>query len=753
VKVLDLSCDVAGRFAAKLFAWSGAEVLRIAPAAPENTSLSVYLDAGKQNTEPAQLPALLDACDVVFTSFDRGHYCGHADSLVIPDGKVHVTTSSYGTTGPYAKWRGGSLADWAAGGYLFITGDPGREPLSGPENMCAYAAGYTAAFGVEAALIDKLRSGQGRHLDISTMESMLLLHQSTFARTAAGELRRRTGRFTEVYPLTVLPCRDGHVSIGVVTDLEFDKLSIAVGQPELPLDPHFADKNARWENREALDAVLGTFLMAHDADAIVDHMQAHGVAFSKVTSSLDITDNPQLGHRGYWEQVPGGGVMPGDPLRCFHEFAATKAAFPLPFRGGVGGGGCPANTAPTDGPQPNPVSGRPVPRTGLELPGAVHPETPEGEGLKALPLTGIKVLDFSIFWAGPSATRTLSDLGAEVVWVERPGSRPDTHIEEGEAASPADIMQHLYATKVYRGKQSITLDLEKAEDRKVAHALARDAHIVVENFRPGVADKLGIGPAELARINPALVYVSLSGWGADGPWAQWRSYGPSIEAASSIEGRTGYPGGEPLRLGHAFPDATGGLAGALAALRGLRQLLTNGQGGWYDISQLEVYAAMSGEGILEATRHGRGIERVGNGSRFGALQGVFPSLGEDQWIAIRLEDDADRACLAQIMAIAPEGLTEVAIAEYTRPHDKAQLAAQLQAQGLQAFPALNAHELAADPHLAARDYFLQVTAGPTSHAMPGTPLVATPRMADATQSAPRPGADAHTIRSSLKVPS
>ena len=702
VQVLDLSCDVAGRFAAKLFAGGGAEVFRCAGVEVDD-SLSLYLDAGKRTIEPALLPALLDACDVIFTSFDQGQYLGHARSLAIPAAKIHVTTSSFGTTGPYAAWRGGSLADWAAGGYLYITGDPDREPLSGPENMCAYAAGYTAAFGAEAALIDKLRCGQGRHLDISVMESMLLLHQSTFARTAAGNLRRRTGRYTEVYPLTVLPCRDGHVSIGVVTDLEFDKLAIAIGRPELPLDPRFADKNERWANRTALDAVLAEFLMARDADAIVDHMQAHGVAFSKVTSPLDVTENPQLAHRSYWQEVPGGGVMPGDPLRHFHGFAQADKPIPTPCAPG------------------------------------------------GLPLAGIKVLDFTIFWAGPSATRTLADLGAEVIWVERPGSRLDTHIEEGADAVPADVMQHLYSTKVYRGKQSITLDLEKPEDRAFAHALAREAHVVVENFRPGVANKLGIGPAELARINPALVYVSLSGWGADGPWAQWRSYGPSIEAASSIEGRTGYPGGEPLRLGHAFPDATGGLAGALAALRGLRNLLANGQGGWYDISQLEVYAAMSGEGILEATRHGRGIERIGNRSRLGALQGVFPCLGDDQWIAIRLENDADRACLTRVSGIVAASLTEEAIAEYTCAHGKMQLAVQLQRKGLQAFPVLDAHELAADPHLAARSYFLKVTAGTRSHPMPGTPLVATPRMADATQPAPRPGADALVIRSSLKV--
>ena len=710
MKVLDLSEDVAGRFAAKLFACGGAEVFRCLDGSPGGDSLPTYLDAEKQAGDPACLTALLAASDLVFTSFDRGEYQGLARGLAIPTGKVHVTTSSFGTTGPHAGWRGGSMADWAAGGYLYITGDPDREPLSGPENMCGYAAGYTAAFGAEAALIDRLRTGRGRHIDLSTQEAMLLLHQSTFARTAAGELRRRTGRYTEVYPLTVLPCRGGHVSLGVVTDVEFDRLAIALGQPELPLDPRFADKQARWDNRDAFDAAIAPWLMAHEADDIVDHMQACGVACSKVTDALSVTENPQLAHREYWQQAPGGGMMPGFPLRHFRPFARASS--------------------------PDAAHAIPTPASG------------------ALPLGGIRVLDFTIFWAGPSATRTLADLGAEVTWIERPGSRLDTHIESGARALPAGVMQHLYATKMYRGKRSILLDLEKPEDRAAAHALARDAHIVVENFRPGVADKLGIGPAELARINPRLVYVSLSGWGADGPWAQWRSYGPSIEAASSIEGRTGYLGGEPLRLGHAFPDATGGLAGALAALSGLRRIIEGGAGGWYDISQLEVYAAMCGEGVLEATRHGRGVARVGNRSRFGAVQGVFPCKGEDQWIAIRLGDQQDITAFSQATGIAADDLAcaevaEPAISAYTANLDKQALAERLQGCGIEAFAALDGQELATVPHLAARGYFLEVEAGEDWHRMPGTPLVATPRMADATGPAPRPGEHSATILANL----
>ncbi|MBW8785229.1 MAG: CoA transferase, partial [Novosphingobium sp.] len=505
-------------------------------------------------------------------------------------------------------------------------------------------------------------------------------------------------------PLTVLPCRDGHVSLGVVTELEFDKLAIVLERPELAVDPRFADKAARWDNCDALDAELAPFLQGHDAEAIVALLQAGGVACAKVAGPLDVTANPQLALRGFWQEVPGGGVMPGDPLGHFH-----------PFEGG--------GSAPIGPP-----------------------------GL--LPLAGVRVLDFTVYWAGPSATRCLADLGAEVVWIERPGSRLDTILAAGEAATPAEVMAHLHASKMYRGKQSIELDLERAADRAITHQLARDAHVVIENFRPGVADKLGIGPRELAAINPGLVYVSLSGWGSDGPWAGWRSYGPSIEAASSIEGRTGYGGGEPMRLGHTLPDAVGGLVGALTALRGLRRQLEGGPGGWFDISQLEAYVAMAGEGIVEATRYGRGLERIGNRARGGAVQGVFPCRGEDQWIALRLEDAADCARFADFSGM-PDGVladpkeADTAIAAFTRPHDKIALAARLQGQGIEAFAVLDAFELLADPHLAARGFFVDVQAGDRAGLIPGTPLVAQPSLADARGAAPRPDEHSAAIRATL----
>jgi crotonobetainyl-CoA:carnitine CoA-transferase CaiB-like acyl-CoA transferase len=718
--VLDLSCDVAGGFAAKLLAMSGFDVVRpVYPERPERAGSTdpraVYLHAHKRlvnGPTGAAFSPLVEAAGVVFTTFDRGEYLGPGGELeadAIPETCVHVTTSTFGTSGPYADLRGGFLAEWAAGGYLAITGDPAREPLIGPEHLCGYVAGYTAAVAAEAALRNCRRTGMGLHVDVSTMEAMLSVHQSTFSRAAAGFIRQRTGRYTEIYPLVVRPCRDGYVSLGVVTEPEFDRFAIAIGRPDLATDVRFADQPVRWAHRHELDAEIEDFLGRHDADDVVAILQAQGVAAAKVAEVSDLFANSQLTHRDFWEHsaVNGSeGRMPGQPVPASRAFARPR-------------------------PEPS-VRSRSVPMIR------------EDEGL---PLAGILVVDFTAFWAGPLATRWLADLGADVIWVERPHSRLDT----GPAgAGPDELVHYLFHTKMNRNKRSVVLDLTSPDGLETARQLAGQADVLVENLRPGVLERLGLGPAVLCAANPDLVYVSLSGFGATGPWGPRSSYGPTIEAASSIEARTGYPGGEPLRLGHALPDAVGGLAGALAVLRGLREREERGCGGWFDISQLEAYTAMSGEDLLLASTTGCSLPRLGNRSRFGAIQGVFPCAGADQWVAIRL---VDRQAVGSFAAVS--GLQEVVeaaaesppdqdvidrlIASYTVSHDKHALARVLQGAGLEAVPVLSAADLLADPHLRDRGFFVDVPFQGGVYRLPGSPVHTTARFVDPAGTPPRFG--------------
>ncbi len=315
-----------------------------------------------------------------------------------------------------------------------------------------------------------------------------------------------------------------------------------------------------------------------------------------------------------------------------------------------------------------------------------------------------------------------------MIWVERPHSRR----EPGPDATETEVVMHHFHLKMNRNKESVVLDLGTADGRAAVARLAAEADVLVENFRPGVLDRMGLGAAELCATNPRLVAVSLSGFGSAGPWADRRSYGPTIEAASSIEARTGFAGDEPMRLGHTLPDGVGGLLGALAALRGLRERHERGRGGWFDLSQMEAYVALSGEELLGAAETGDELTRIGNRSRGGAPQGVFACRGDDAWIAIRLADHDDVIRLAGVSG-APDlratpgtELTldeqEAAIGAWTRSHDADDLARSLQHAGIEAFAVLTPPALLADAQLDARGFFVDVSHDGRTLKLPGSPL-------------------------------
>jgi crotonobetainyl-CoA:carnitine CoA-transferase CaiB-like acyl-CoA transferase len=402
----------------------------------------------------------------------------------------------------------------------------------------------------------------------------------------------------------------------------------------------------------------------------------------------ELLANPQLAARGYWDHtvVDGRSVaMPGNPLR----------ATPLPD----------AAVAPHGG------GGRALTMR------SPPPSRPSG-------VEGALVLDFSAFWAGPSATRTLADLGAHVIRIERPGSRIDV---DGLDADPVRVVQHvLFNWKMNRGKRSIVVDLKSAAGREVVHRLAERADVIIENFRPGVMASFGLDAGAIAPVNPGIVFVSLSGMGATGPRAWWGSYGPTIEAASGIEHRTGYAGGPPLRLGHTLPDGVGGLGGALAVLAGLRRRAETGRGSRYDVSQLETYAAMSGEDVLAVSATGVEPGRPGNSSPDRRVQGVYRCLGDDEWVAVAVDHGSDADVLARLLG-SPADLA-AALACFTASRTKEEATGALQGAGIAAFSVLMPRDLVDDPHLAARGYLKRPSFDGVAVPLPGSAIVSNPSL-------------------------
>lgn len=228
--------------------------------------------------------------------------------------------------------------------------------------------------------------------------------------------------------------------------------------------------------------------------------------------------------------------------------------------------------------------------------------SPEARG----PLDGVRILDLSRVFAGNSLSFYLGDFGADVIKVEQPGV--------GDALRAIKDGGHpIYWKVMCRNKRSIALDLKQADGIAAVLELVRDAQILVENFRPGDLEKLGLGPEVLHAINPRLVIVRISGWGATGPYRNKLGFGTLIEAFSGFAAKNGFPGSTPLLPNMGLADLVCGLTGAVATLVALREAeKPEGKGQVVDLSILDAMVTFLGNDPAAYSVTGRVPERVGN---------------------------------------------------------------------------------------------------------------------------------------------
>lgn len=205
------------------------------------------------------------------------------------------------------------------------------------------------------------------------------------------------------------------------------------------------------------------------------------------------------------------------------------------------------------------------------------------------PLAGVRVLDFTRVLAGPAASLALADLGAEVFKIEPPGSGDETRdfppIREGES--------HYYLS-VNRGKKSIVIDLKSPAGVQLAKDLAAQCDVVVENYRPGVMDRLGLGYAALSEVNPRLIYCAISGYGQTGPLKDRPSFDIVLQAMSGALSVNGEPGQQPTKLGIPLGDLVGGINGPIAIISALYERERTGRGRCIDISLMDGMLGMLG---------------------------------------------------------------------------------------------------------------------------------------------------------------
>ena len=323
-----------------------------------------------------------------------------------------------------------------------------------------------------------------------------------------------------------------------------------------------------------------------------------------------------------------------------------------------------------------------------------------------LPLTGIRVADFSWVGAGPFLTKPLADHGADVVKVE---SR--TRVDPIRSMAPmrdgvTGTDRSGYFANRNTSKRSICLDLKHPRGRELALQLIGVSDVVVNNFSPGTMDRLGLGYDAARAVRPDVVYLEMPMLGTVGPHRDCRGYGLTIAAAGGLLGLTGYDDAPPVGTGTNYPDhVPNPLHGAVAVLAALRKRRRTGQGEYIELAQLESTINAIGPAIVAAAAGAR-VGRAGNRDDVAAPNGVYPCAGEDSWCAIAVFDDQQWAATRLVLGVAeaPEydtadgrrcsqPLLDRLIAEATRGRDAARLADELTARGVPASVVQTADDL------------------------------------------------------------
>jgi len=333
------------------------------------------------------------------------------------------------------------------------------------------------------------------------------------------------------------------------------------------------------------------------------------------------------------------------------------------------------------------------------------------------PLAGVRVLDLTRVLSGPFATLLLADLGAEIWKVEHPDGGDETR-----QIQPSIAGQSHYFMAVNRNKASIAIDLKTDRGRDLVVALAARADVVVENFRPGVATRLGLDHEQLRQVNPRLVYCSISAFGQDGPDATRTAFDVAIQALGGLMSITGERDGAPVRAGVPIADLVAGLMADIGILAALTERASTGEGRYVDVSMLDSVVGLLTYYAGRYLMTGEEPARVGAGHLSVVPYGVYPAadgdlviatLSESYWprlCALLGRDDLGRDARLATNAdrVAHRAEVEAAVSDALRQRSVAEWQAILTAADIPHAPILSVGQVLAHPQVVARGMVTQV---------------------------------------------
>lgn len=723
VVVLEIAAGVAGPYCAKLFADLGAQVIKVEPDDGDpirrepplvggESLFFNYLNANKFGVEldfdDRRIEKLAAHADVVIYDL-RGDDADDLEAAVTRANPAAVVLSltPYGRTGPRSEWVGSALSEWATGGFHYFAGDPAREPLALSGFQAEFHAGLHGAFAALAGLWHARNTGEGQRIELSHQEAVLTDHAwLTTSWTHTGEVQRRTGSL-------YVRCADGFVYLFPLAP--YPNLLVLMERFDLLEDATLQDPQT-WVSRfpEIMQA-LSEWAITRTKQEIYHAAQELRIAISPINTMEDVAASTQLASREWFAALEAGGKSfqaPGFPYKLTDTPCTTDR--PAPEQGQhtrevLAEGFAWANAA--------------------VAPAEASGSHPAGRS----PLAGLRIIEVTANWAGPAAGRDFADLGAEVIKIElarKPATRALVYAG-GDGTWPAFYHRSGYFNKLNRSKKAISLDLSHPLGRATFLKLAAAADVVIENNAARVMQQLQLAYADIAAANPRIVMCSMSGFGSTGPERNYSAYGSNIETISGLSSLLGYADQEFFGTGSFYADPITGHHATFAILAALHARRTSDRGQWIDMALLEAVAPFFSQQFLEYAATGVSPVPMGNRHPRYFPQDVYPTAGQDCWVAITVRDRREWIGLVNRIGYpeladdtsydTAEARREAAdeidriIREWCASLDHNEAASLLQEVGVPAAPVMANWELFSDLHLNDRGFFV-----PIRHKQAGT---------------------------------
>jgi crotonobetainyl-CoA:carnitine CoA-transferase CaiB-like acyl-CoA transferase len=684
-----------------------------------SVTIDLESPAGKQS-----LLELVKTADILVESFAPGYLdrlgLGFRALAEVNPGLIVISITPFGQQGPKAKWAATDLTVTAASGVLLLTGDEDRPPVYASVPQAYLNAGAEAAVGALIALSARQRYGLGQHVDVSAQTAMMMTTGSMML--AAGwnddPPERLAGGFKSDHLRTrlVYPCKDGHVSITFLFGAVFGPTTRRLF--EWIHEQGFCDEATRdkdWvsygsnllsgkespEEYARCMRCIERFTLSHTKAELFEEALRRRLLLVPVSNTADLLNAGQLASREYWTTLE-------------HPELGQKVVYPGPF----------AKLSET------PIRYRRRPPLQNEHAREILGErrfltsSAQPPGCDTTPrhaLDGLKVLDFTWVYAGPAATRYLTDYGATVIRVESskrieplrvigPFKDGQTGIDRSGGYSNANL-----------GKYDLSLNLTVPAAREIILRLVKWADVVFENFSPKAMRAWGLDYQSLRKIKPDLIMVSSCLSGQSGPTAMLAGYGTMGACMAGFGELTGWPDRAPTAPFGAYTDYVAPKFAAAALLSAVDHKRRTGQGQYIDLSQAECTIHFLGRAILDYAVNGRIQTRTGNALAEYAPTGVYPCVGTDHWVALaaptedawralckasgQLWSDDRRFATASARLASREAL-DAAIGAWTAGFEAGALEELLQGVGVPIHRVSTSADVMADPQLQARDHFI-----------------------------------------------